>query len=179
MYRINTTVQDTLVHHAYLLNLIGFHVVFKIHLRRSNKIFNLVLKNLNCTEGLLETSTTTDRVWSLASSIIFRKSSLDCMSLFFFSFLSSSARVFTYWSNTCRVNGDEFTNLPASAHSGKPATPQMALTCFRSLGLSSKYRGSNTILCSSLSQVEKAETCGYEVDKKNYSPINNLSNGCY
>lgn len=38
---------------------------------------------------------------SLASSIILLKSSLACISLFFFSFLSSSALVFTYWSNTC------------------------------------------------------------------------------
>lgn len=37
---------------------------------------------------------------SLASSIILLNSSLACISLFFFSFLSSSARVFTYWSNT-------------------------------------------------------------------------------
>ncbi len=32
-------------------------------------------------------------------------------------------------------------------------------TCFRSSGLSSRYRGSNTILCSSFSQVENADTC--------------------
>lgn len=37
---------------------------------------------------------------SFASSIILLNSSLACISLFFFSFLSSSARVFTYWSNT-------------------------------------------------------------------------------
>lgn len=37
---------------------------------------------------------------SLASSIILLNSSLACISLFFFSFLSSSARVFTYWSKT-------------------------------------------------------------------------------
>lgn len=36
-----------------------------------------------------------------ASSIIFLKSSLACIILFFFSLRSSSARVFTYWSNTC------------------------------------------------------------------------------
>lgn len=37
-----------------------------------------------------------------ASSIIFLKSSLACIILFFFSLRSSSARVFTYWSNTYR-----------------------------------------------------------------------------
>lgn len=37
---------------------------------------------------------------NFASSIILLNSSLACISLFFFSFLSSSARVFTYWSNT-------------------------------------------------------------------------------
>lgn len=36
------------------------------------------------------------------SSIIFLKSSLACIILFFFSLRSSSARVFTYWSNTYR-----------------------------------------------------------------------------
>lgn len=44
----------------------------------------------------------TNLTLSLESSIIFLKSSFACMSLFFFSFLSSSARVFTNWSNTCR-----------------------------------------------------------------------------
>lgn len=39
---------------------------------------------------------------NFASSIILLNSSLACISLFFFSFLSSSARVFTYWSNTWR-----------------------------------------------------------------------------
>lgn len=32
-------------------------------------------------------------------------------------------------------------------------------TCLRSSGLSNRYRGSNTILCSSFSQVENADTC--------------------
>ena len=39
---------------------------------------------------------------SLDSSISFLNSSLACISLFFFSFLSSSALVFTYISNTCQ-----------------------------------------------------------------------------
>lgn len=68
--------------------------------------------------------------WRPASSISFLYSSFRSFNLFLFSLLSSSARSFTYLSKTC----------------------------FRSLDVNSKYRGSNTILCSSFSHVLNAET---------------------
>lgn len=63
-------------------------------------------------------------------SIKLRKSSRFCRILLRFSRRSSSARSFTYFSNTC----------------------------LRSRDVSSKYRGSNTILCNSFSHVLKADT---------------------
>lgn len=67
---------------------------------------------------------------SPASSINLLNSSLRSLILFLFSLRSSSARSFTYFSNTC----------------------------FLSLDVSRRYLGSKTILCSSFSHVLKAET---------------------
>lgn len=68
--------------------------------------------------------------WRLASIISFLKSSFRSFILFRFSRRSSSARSLTYLSNTC----------------------------FLSFDVSRRYRGSKTILWSSFSQVENAET---------------------
>lgn len=68
--------------------------------------------------------------WSLASSRSWRNESFFSRSFRCFSRLSSSARSLTYCSNTC----------------------------FLSLDVRSKYRWSNTILWSSFSHVENADT---------------------
>lgn len=77
------------------LNLTEYQLFFKI---MSIKIFKIICSWLFLYLGV-----------SLASSIILLKSSLACISLFFFSFLSSSARVFTYWSKTWRHNQKSIT----------------------------------------------------------------------
>ena len=74
---------------------------------------------------------------SPASSINLLNSSLRSLILFLFSLRSSSARSFTYFSNTC----------------------------FLSLDVSSRYLGSKTILCSSFSHVLNAETCNIQYRK--------------
>ena len=74
---------------------------------------------------------------SPASSINLLNSSLRSLILFLFSLRSSSARSFTYFSNTC----------------------------FLSLDVSSRYLGSNTILCSSFSHVLNAETYNIQYRK--------------
>ncbi len=47
-------------------------------------------------------------------------------------------------------------------------------TCFLSLDVRSRYLGSNTILCSSFSQVENADTCKNTKVIKNYSMFSDL-----
>lgn len=69
----------------------------------------------------------------LASSINSLKASRRIFILLRFSCLSSSARSFTYFSNTC----------------------------LRSFDVNNKYRGSNTILCNSFSHVLNADTYDY------------------
>lgn len=51
-------------------------------------------------------------------------------------------------------------------------------TCLRSSGLSSRYRGSKTILCNSFSQVENADTCSRQVGWNTAQPQQTHVNYC-
>lgn len=76
------------------------------------------------------------------------------------------------WVPTGRSDFMEFFHPPETAAPGSRAVwevfaadragpGQCSLTCFLSSGLSRRYRGSNTILCSSFSHVENADTWGH------------------
>lgn len=99
--------------------------------RDSLSLILSIFLNLSSFEHLLENSLNVDFPLRPASSNSFRNSSFFSFSLFLFSRLSSSARSFTYLSNTC----------------------------FRSFEVRSKYLGSKTIFDSSFSHELKADTC--------------------